>query len=154
MWTDHYKLPLELRVHLRPHTPGSEVLELGLFSETQEEVANVIFANIHDRRGRSILSVRDQNTFREELRKKRLMTLVTLFLIHRYKASSVHYVGPTEDNQYQARKMKSHGIFSDVHSEVGHIIVAEVNKDRIAELLDPDRLALARLIDKTGPPST
>jgi len=152
LWTKHYKLPLELRVHLRPHTPGSEVLELGLFNGTNGEVANVIFANIHDRRGRSILSVRDQNTFEESLRKKRLMTLVTLFLIHRYKAASVHYVGPTEDNQYQARKMKNHGIFSDVHSEVGQIIVAEVNRERIAELLDPDRRALGRLIDKTGPP--
>ncbi|MBI3449970.1 MAG: hypothetical protein HY049_13775 [Acidobacteria bacterium] len=152
MWTKHNGLKLELRVHLRPHTPGSEVLELGLFNGGNGEVANVIFANIHDRRGRSLLSVRDQNTFEESLRKKRLMTLVTLFLIHRYKAASVHYVGPTEDNQYQTRKMKSHGIFSDVHSEVGQIIVAEVNGDRIAELVEPDRKALAKLIDKTGPP--
>jgi len=151
LWTKHYKLPLELRVHLRPHTPGSEVLELGLFNGTDGEVANVIFANFLDRQERSLLSVRDQNTFEESLRKKRLMTLVTLFLIHRYKAVSVHYVDPTEDNQYQARKMKSHGIFSDVQSEVGHIIVAQVNRERIAELLEPDRRALGRLIDKSGP---
>jgi isocitrate/methylisocitrate lyase len=154
IWARHNNLPMELRVHLRPHTPGSEVLELGLFSETGAEVANVIFANILDRRDRSILSVRDQNTFEGALRKKRLMTLVTLYLIHRYRAASVHYVGPTEDNQYQSRKMKNHGIFSEVHSEVGHIIVAEVNKERIAELLEPDRRALTRLIDKTGPPPT
>jgi len=50
--------------------------------------------------------------------------------------------------------MKNHGIFSDVHSEVGYIIVADVNKDRIAELVEPDRAALTKLIDKTGPPST
>ncbi len=154
LWAKHYRLPLELRVHLRPHTSGSEILELGLYGQNGEEEANVIFANIHDRRDRSILSVRDQNTFDESLRKKRLMTLVTLFLIHRYKASSVHYVDPTEDNEYQARKMKLHGIFSDVRNEVGHIIVAEVDKDRIVELLEPDRLALMRLIDKTGPPPT
>jgi len=152
LWAKHYRLPLELRVHLRPHTPGSEVLELSLFGQTGELEANVIFANIHDRRDRSILSVRDQNTFDEALRKKRLMTLVTLFLIQRYKAVSVHYVDPTEDNEYQAGKMKSHGIFSDVRNEVGHIIVAEVHKGRIAELLEPDRRALMRLIDKTGPP--
>ena len=88
LWAKHYRLPLELRVHLRPHTPGSEVLELGLFSQDGEEKANVLFAHIHDRRDRSILSVRDQNTFDHALRKKRLMTLVTLFLIHRYKAVS------------------------------------------------------------------
>jgi isocitrate lyase len=50
--------------------------------------------------------------------------------------------------------MKSHGIYTDVHSEVGQIIVAEVSRDRIAELLQPDRVALSRLIDKTGPPPT
>ena len=49
--------------------------------------------------------------------------------------------------------MKSHGLFSDVHSEVGHIIVAQVNQDRIQELLEPDKKALAKLIDKTHPPS-
>jgi isocitrate lyase len=152
MWARHYKLPIKLRVHLRPHSPGSEVLELGLFNEAEERMANVVFANILDRKGHSILSIRDQNTFDERLRKKRLMDLVHLFLIHRYKAASVHYVSPTEDNRYQAQKMKSHGIFSDVHSEVGDIIVAAVNKERIAELLEADRAALSRLIDKSGPP--
>jgi isocitrate/methylisocitrate lyase len=152
LWAKHYNLPLEIGVRLRPHTPGSEVLELGVFSNGGGKVANVVFASIHDRRERSILSVRDQNTFEETLRKKRMMTLIHLYLIHRYKASSVHYVTPTEDNQYQTRKMRSHGIFTDVHSEVGQIIVAEVNRERIAELLQPDRGALGRLIDKTGPP--
>ena len=50
--------------------------------------------------------------------------------------------------------MKAHGIFSDVRQEVGHIIVAEVARDRIAELLEADGKALMRLIDKTGPPPT
>src|SRR5271165_7375136 len=44
--------------------------------------------------------------------------------------------------------MKSHGIFSDVYQEVGEIIVADVNHERIAELLAPDRAALRRLICK------
>jgi isocitrate lyase len=64
------------------------------------------------------------------------------------RADSVHYVTPTEDNQYQTEKMKSHGIFSDVQTEVGQIIVADVNRARIAELLAPDRVALGRLIRK------
>jgi isocitrate lyase len=153
IWTRQYELPASLRVELRPHTAGSELLELGIMNEADEKVANVIFANIQDRRGRSILSVRDQNTYDEGLRKKRLMTLTHLFLIHRYKIVSVHYVSPTDDNRYQAQKMKDHGIFSDVHSEVGHIIVADVNAERIAELLESDRAALQRLIDKTDPPS-
>jgi len=44
--------------------------------------------------------------------------------------------------------MKSHGIFSDVYQEVGEIIVADVNKARIEELLAPDHEALRRLISK------
>ena len=124
------------------------MLELGIYGEDEEKHANVVFAPIHDRRGRSILSVRDQNTFAEELRKKRLMTLIHLWLVHRFKADSVHYVTPTEDNQYQTEKMKSHGIFREVQTEVGQIIVADVNRARIAELLAADRQALVRLIRK------
>ena len=117
---------------------------------SREKLANVVFSNIQDRRGRNILSIRDQNTL-APLRKKRLMTLVQLFLIHRYNASSVHYVTPTEDNQLQTQKMKSIGIFSDVHTEIGQIIVANVSKQRVAELLKPDRETLLAMIQKTSP---
>ena len=75
MWSEHYQLPGKLRVQLRPQRAGSELLELGIYDEGEEKLANVIFAPIQDRRGRSILTVRDQNTFAEQLRKKRLMTL-------------------------------------------------------------------------------
>ena len=148
MWTRHYGLPGGLRVQLRPHRAGLELLELGVYDKGEEKLANVIFAPIHDRRGRSILSVRDQNTFAESLRKKRLMTLVHLFLVHRFKADLVHYVTPTEDNQYQVAKMRSHGIFGEVNTEVGQIIVADVNHQRISELLAPDQEALGKLIRK------
>ena len=76
------------------------------------------------------------------------MTLIHLWLVHRFKAEAVYYVTPTEDNFYQTEKMKSHGIFSDVYQEVGEIIVADVNQPRIDELLAPDREALKRLIAK------
>jgi isocitrate lyase len=147
LWTQHYELVGGLRVELRPQRAGSELLELSI-RRGKDTLANVIFAPIVDRRERNILSVRDQNTFDEALRKKRLMTLIHLFLVHRYKAHSVHYVSPTEDNRYQASKMKTHGIFSDVSSEIGDIIVADVNADRIADLLEPDAEALRRLIEK------
>jgi isocitrate/methylisocitrate lyase len=148
MWMRHYKLPGRLRVQMRPQRAGSELLELGVYDEGEEKLANVIFSPIHDRRGRSILSVRDQNTFADSLRKKRLMTLVHLFLVHRFKADSVHYVTPTEDNQYQVEKMTSHGIFSEVNTEVGQIIVANVNRQRISEFLAPDQEELRKLIRK------
>jgi isocitrate lyase len=44
--------------------------------------------------------------------------------------------------------MMSHGIFRAVNTEVGQIIVADVNPPRIAELLSPDRVALEKLIRK------
>jgi isocitrate lyase len=150
MWSEHHGLPGGLRVQLRPHRAGSEVLELGIYGQDGEKHANVVFAPIHDRRGRSILSVRDQNTFAEELRKKRLMTLIHLWLVHRFKADTVHYVTPTEDNQYQTEKMMAHGIFRHVDTEVGQIIVADVDHRRINELLASDRQALGRLIRKEG----
>jgi len=117
-------------------------------------VANIVFATIQDRHNNTMLSVRDQNTFDKALRKKRIMTINHLFLIHRYKATSVHYVSPTEDNRYQTQKMKTHGLFSDVHEEVGHIIVAEVDAERIALLLQEDRKALEDVIYKRYPPKT
>jgi len=148
IWTGHYDLPSGLTVQLRPHSAGSELLELGIYDKGGEKLANVIFGPIHDRRGRSILSVRDQNTFAESLRKKRLMTLVHLFLVHRFKADSVHYVTPTEDNQYQVAKMRSHGIFREVNTEVGQIIVADVDHHRVSQLLAPDQVVLRALIRK------
>jgi isocitrate lyase len=152
MWSEHYQLDETLRVQLRPTRPGSDVLELGIYGERgdgeEEKLANVIVDPIKDRHGRSILTVRDQNTFAEKLRQKRLMSIVHLWLIHRFKAEIVYYVTPTEDNIYQTDKMKSHGIFSDVYQEVGEIIVADVNQSRIDELLASDREALKRLIRK------
>ena len=148
IWCAHYDLPGDLRVELRPHRAGSELLELGILRASGERLANVIFSPIRDRKGHRILMVRDQNTFDEALRQKRLMTLIHLFLVHRYKSDSVHYVTPTDDNRYQTSKMKTHGIFSEVHQEVGEIIVAGINAERITELLQPDREALGKLIAK------
>ncbi len=116
-------------------------------------LANMIFANIHDRKGESILSVRDQNTFAEAAAQEAPHDPHPPVLDPPVQGVSVHYVSPTEDNHYQTARMKHHGIFSDVHSEIGQIIVAMVNAERVAELLEPDRVALTKLIDKTGPPS-
>ena len=150
-WTDYCELDSSLRVALRPHRAGTELLELQILNGGDEILANVIFAAIKDRRDRRILSVRDQNTFDEALRRRRLMTLIHLFLVHRYKSVSVHYVSPNDDNRYQTQKMKSHGVFTDVHDEIGDIIVAVVDTDRVQVLVDPDRPELADLIHKRYP---
>ncbi len=148
LWAKHHHLPGPLRARLRPHTAGSELLSLTLSNPVGTVVSRIVFATIRDRRGHSILSIRDQETYDTTLRKKRLMTLMHLFLIHRYKTMSVHYVSPTDDNQKQSDRMKEIGIFDKVQSEVGQIIVASVNGDRVAELLAADREELQKLISK------
>jgi isocitrate/methylisocitrate lyase len=151
MWAEQHQITYPLHAGLRPHTAGSELLELSLSRPGGEKVANIVFDVIVDRRGRNILSVRNQNTFDSDLRQKRLMTLTHLFLIHRYKIWSVHYVSPTQDNRYQAQKMKTHGLYSDVHDEVGDVIVADVSAEGVRELLAPDRDRLQALIQRKHP---
>jgi isocitrate lyase len=148
VWRQHHGVPGKLRVALKPLTAESDLLELSVVSADGEKKLDVTFASIHDRRGRSILSVRDQNNIDLGLRRKRLMTLVQLFLLHRYKVDSVHYVTPTEDNQRQAEGMRALGLFRSAVQEVGEIIVADVDKVRVKELLAPDRVALKALIAK------
>jgi isocitrate lyase len=134
-WAEHHEVDKTLKVSLRPHTAGSELLELSVLDEDDEKLANIVFATLQDRRGHSILSVRDQNTFDLSLRRKRLMTLLHLFLIHRYKAAAIHYLTPTEDNHRAAASMQRLGIFESTNEEVGEIIVAEVNADAVAALV-------------------
>jgi isocitrate lyase len=148
IWAEHNGLPPQFFAKLRPVAAGSDFLELSLWNDSTNKVGNVVFADVHDRHGHKLLSIRDMNTYDTALQKKRLMTLAHLFLIHRYKAGLVHYLSPTDDNQHQALKMKRLGLFSNVNTEGELIIVASVNNVRIAELLNPDEVALKRLITK------
>ena len=148
-WAQHHGVQKQLRVSLRPHRAGSELLELSVLGAEDEKLANIVFATLQDRRGRMILSVRDQNTFDTSLRRKRLMTLLHLFLIHRYKAAAIHYLTPTEDNQRQCESLQRLGIFTATHDEVGEIIVADVNRDAVGELVSSNGGgAIERLISK------
>src|SRR5271165_595429 len=56
MWGQRHGIRERLRVSLKPHTAGSQLLELAVLSGG-EKVGNVVFDTIQDRRGRSILSV-------------------------------------------------------------------------------------------------
>ena len=132
-------------MRLRPWKAGSEILELtvrdgaaasagGNGNGAGEPLANIVFAVLRDRRDRPILSVRDQNTLVPSMRRKRLMTLVHLFLMLRYQVTSAHYLTPTEDNRNQTASMRRQGLFARVADEVGEIIVADVDADVVATL--------------------
>ena len=127
-----------------------EILELSITNGAGEKAANIVFNVMEDRAGRVFLSVRDQNTFDLNLRRKRLMTLMHLFLIHRYKAASIHYLTPTEDNRNAADAMVRRGLFSSSHDEVGDIIVADINGDTVAEWVTPDSAGRQALIEGGG----
>lgn len=146
-WAEHHGVPAQVHVSLRPYTAGSELLELSVLDPSDEKLANIVFATIQDRRGRSILSVRDQNTT-PRLRRRRLMTLLHLFLIHRYEAASVHYLTPSDDNRRQCESMLKLGIFESAKDEVGEIIVADVNAAVIRALVEPASKDRERLITK------
>ena len=150
-WTRHYKIKDTFTAELKPHTVGTFVLELNILNGKGEKVADVIFEILQDRKGEKILTVRDENNFDTSLRRKRLATMLHLFLIHRYRTDFVHYVSPTEDNLMQTKGMMKLGIYESVNTEVGHIIVTKVNVDYVKELLSPDRRELKKLIaKKTG----
>ena len=149
-WGAHWDRPGRIRVELRPHTAGSDLLGLRVLDEAGETLASVIFASIGDRRGRSILSIRDQTTA-PPVRRRRLMTLIQLFLMHRYRADSLHYVTPSEDNERQTQRMLELGLFSVVRTEIGQIIVADVARDRVNALVRPDGERLRELIRKPVP---
>ncbi len=153
-WAAHHDLGISPRVRLRPWQAGSEILELAIFDgggkPAGKALANIIFTVLRDRRGRSILSVRDQNTHAPQMRRKRLMTLVHLFLILRYEATSVHYLTPTDDNRYQTVRMCRQGLFASVTDEVGEIIVADVDATTVTTLTsDPEELG--KLISRARP---
>jgi isocitrate lyase len=150
-WRSHNNVSGSISVRLRPHTAGSQLLELTALAETGEILASVIFETIQDRRGKTILTIRDQNTL-PALRRRRLMTLLQLFLIHRYKVGSVYYLTPTDDNEVQARSMRRHGIFTDLKTEIGQVIVAEVDSSRVKELLTRGSGALEAFVRK--PPTS
>lgn len=145
-WSEMYDIGKKLKAKLRPHKSGSDLVALSI-NAGDDEIASVVFAPIQDRRGKSILSVRDQ-TVKPDYRKRRLMTLAQLYLVHRYSADSIHYVTPTDDNQAQTQGMKRMGLFSEAITEIGDIIVASVDKEAVAELVKPESQRLKTLIHK------
>jgi isocitrate lyase len=147
-WREVNGIDEQLAVRLRPSRAGADLLELAILGEDGEKRSDVVFAPTVDRKGRTILSVRDQNTFDTGLRQKRLNTLLHLYLLRRYKVGAVHYIVPTEDNAAQAGRLQEWGLYSDVSDEVGQIIVARVDADRVAALVDGDGSGVDRLIRK------
>ncbi len=140
-WAEVHGIDQQLSVRLQPSREGTDVIELNVLGPDGEKRADVVFAPIQDRKGRNILSVRDQNTYDTTLRRKRLQMLIHLYLFNRYKVDSVHYVAPTDDNAAQCERMQSMGIYTAVSNEVGAIIVAAVDRSAVESLTQEGAIA-------------
>lgn len=145
-WSEFYKITDKIQVKLRPHKPGSTVMELAL-SVGEDKVANMVFTSVTDRNKRQILSIRDQNMFRGDLRQKRLMTLMHLFIINRYQCDTVHYLTPTEDNAKQCEAMLKMELYAAFTDEIGQIIVADIATDEVRAYVNIEG-RISRLIHK------
>ena len=131
---------------LRPQSPGSTVLELSVAKEGAQ-IANVIFSSLKDRNKQTILSIRDQNTD-ADFRRMRLMTLLHIFLLNRFKSDVVHYLTPTEDNAKQCDGMKRRGIYTSFNEEVGQLIVAEIDNAEVKSFVE-DQDKIDQLLENT-----
>ena len=134
VWAAQHGVGRDLSAKLRPQRSGSEILQLDVLADGEDRVAEIVFNVMQDREDNVFLFVRNQVTHDTSLRKKRLMTVIQLFLVQRYKADIIEYLTPSDDNRHQTGGMMRHGIFSDVKEETGDIIVAYINKPVVSRL--------------------
>ena len=60
----------------------------------------------------------------------------------------MHYLTPTADNDAQTAAMAAQGIYTDVKTEVGQIIVAKVETAKVDSLVENGDGSLDKLIRK------
>lgn len=145
-WADYYQVTGSFKVTLKPYKPSSYIMELGLWYEDQK-IANIIFTIVTDRNSKNILSVHNQNMFKQAFRRKRITALMHIFLINRFKADSIYYLTPTEDNRAQCAAMQKYGIYTSVSDQVGEIITTEIETQYTANFLTDETL-LSKFIEK------
>ena len=119
---------------------------LNVFDASSDKIAEMTFRVDKDRERRKFLAVKDQNTVKR-FRSRRLMTLMHLFLLHRYKTDLVHYVSPTDDNRISVQHMIGYGVFREARTDDPNIIAIEVNTDRAQKIFANDE-SLKRFIAK------
>ncbi len=146
IWAQENNVESKFTIRLRPHKPGSTVMELTIRTG-DEVISNVVFTSLVDRNKKVILSVRDQNIFRSEFKQKRLTTLTHIFLINRYKANEVHFLAPTDDNIRQCDGMQRLGVYTKVNKEIGQLIVTEVAEEIVRRFID-DNNKISKLVRK------
>ncbi|MEK7387176.1 MAG: isocitrate lyase, partial [candidate division NC10 bacterium] len=143
MWAQHWSEQGlydkgDLNVELKERWAGSEEMMLNVFDASSDKIAEMTFRVDKDRERRKFLAVKDQNTVKR-FRSRRLMTLMHLFLLHRYKTDLVHYVSPTDDNRISVQHMIGYGVFKEARTDDPNVIAIEVNISRVQRIFARDR---------------
>lgn len=137
------------QVALRPTSAGSDVLELtvgGAGDPHDGPMVRIAFAPIEDRHGRALLSIRDA-AITPAATGRAAAVLAHLFLLHRYRTEVVHALSPSEDDLAILGRLRAFGIVGPLRTEVGHVAVTVVDRERVSALAAPDGTALAGLLD-------
>jgi isocitrate lyase len=142
MWAEYWNVQGvykqgALSVELKERWAGSEEMMLNVFDEARDKIAEITFRVDKDREGRKFLAIKDQNTVKP-YRARRLMTLMHIFLLHRYKTDLVHYLTPTSDNRVSIRRMIQNGVFREARTDDPNIIAIEVNTERAQKIFAED----------------
>ena len=145
-WKAIHEIGFAMKAELKPLTPGSDTMEL-VVQSGNEKLANMVFNSVTDRNRTRILRVQDQNTFANSLRRKRLMTLMHLFVANRFGSDLVHYLTPSVDNEKQTQAMLEMGIYNFLSGGIDQIIVASINKEEFQAFLS-DETKITQLMNK------
>jgi isocitrate lyase len=138
----HGRLTGRFRAEMCPVISGSDLLELRVVGESNARRAHVVFMVVQDRTGGTVLWIREHHVFDTSLYGTRVMALVYLFLIHRYQATAVQYINPSEHESEHSRDMEDLGVFGEVERIARQMIFAQVSRARASELLIPQQLAI------------
>ncbi len=128
---------------LRPLPGALDALELSLLGDGKAKAANIVFVPMHDRRGETVLSVREQNVFDGVASSSSAMTLSYLYLVHRYQAETVQFINPTPAELAQVRELEGLKVFKGVTNGSDRFLVADVDLARVTELTRKENVGAA-----------
>ena len=145
-WKEIHQIGFAMKAELKPLTPGSDTMEL-VVKSGNEKLANLIFNTATDRNRTRILRIQDQNTFAKSLRRKRLMTLMHLFVANRFGSDLVHYLTPSVDNEKQTNAMLKMGLYAELSGGIDQIIVATVSTEEVQSFVTEES-KITQLLNK------
>ena len=123
-----------LTVWLRPRAAWSDGIELRVVGPDGLTIAEVAATEIRDRDGRRVLCLTQQATA-PGARRRGLMALVELYLLHRTGAELVHHLAPTEASVAYSDGLARRGLYAAIEASTSELIAARVDRLRVDDLV-------------------